>query len=124
MELFQSKSNDRNFKNRDKVKYNKEKENTKIGQDITKTLFSSIHHQDNTLQNKKRIMINNPFLNLNKNKFNAMSDYTDILSNHNSNIEENLKMLKQLLSYRLILNDKITPYFIRAESSQHAQLIL
>jgi hypothetical protein len=70
----------------------------------------------------RKSKVNNPMIN--KNRFDKMSNYAEMLEIHNKSIEDNLIMLKNLILERLETNKFLDQVFMKAESYDHKQLIL
>jgi hypothetical protein len=136
----------RNFQNqRERAKIQKEVEdyNTFIGGNLEKTLFSKpltgekpgystnfySYNYPQNIQRKSQGALGathgvlpNPLVN--KNKYDKIESYSDLLLTHNKSIEDTLKLLKSFLENRIRINDLINPVLLKEINYNHKQLIL
>lgn len=136
----------RNFQNqRERAKFQKEIEdyNTFVGENLEKTIFSKpitgemlssnvLTYTDRYTQiSQKKSLddkgdINGLFSNplLNKNKYDKIESYSDLLITHNKTLEDSLKLLKSFIENRMRINDLIYPEFLKEINYNHKQIIM
>jgi hypothetical protein len=136
----------RNFQNqREKSKFEKEIQdyNSLVGENLEKTIFSkpvtgeiassksyTYTNKYSQISQKKSLgakgdingILSNPLLN--KNKYDKIESYSDLLLTHNKTIEDSLKLIKTFIENRIRINDLIYPDFTKEINYNHKQLVL
>jgi hypothetical protein len=93
------------------------KENKVDNQDES---YSLLHKEGD--YRRIKVNLNNPFINKEK-KSDLFNHYKERLQGQTQEVEENLKTIYKLLTYRIELNKNISPIFLKPESRQHGQLL-